>query len=291
VLEGQGNRIGGQETAYRRGMVMGLTMAEVAILIIFVLMLLLLFGEVRRWRQARSMAGRVSVPEDRLRDLEQTEAMLATLKSDLQAKPDTPPEDIQTLVRMIQHIASTPDLQAQLAQARDALDDIRRARDGIAKIAGEEDDLAGIASRVEQQGFLIANQEGQLRHYEQKLARAGQGKGERPCWVQPDGTIDYLYDVVLTSVGIRMRECSNPNRASERAQLPTPAVDPGEVLSEATFLARTRGLYAYSQQASCRFFVVVYDATAADEKPLYKSLLRTVEGHFYKRLADGQAPF
>ena len=34
---------------------------------------------------------------------------------------------------------------------------------------------------------------------------AGHGKGERPCWVQLDGTIDYLYDVVLTSRGIKMR--------------------------------------------------------------------------------------
>jgi len=73
--------------------------------------------------------------------------------------------------------------------------------------------------------------------------------------------------------------------------LPAPTVDPQEVLSESVFLARTRPLFQYSQQENCRFFVVVYDATASHEKPLYKSLLRAVEGHFYKRLDYGPAPF
>lgn len=50
-------------------------------------------------------------------------------------------------------------------------------------------------------------------------------------------------------------------------------------------------LYDSSLVANCRFFVTVYDATGPAEKDLYKSLLRTVEGHFYKRLSLEPAPF
>jgi len=119
----------------------------------------------------------------------------------------------------------------------------------------------------------------------------GQGKGERPCWVKPDGAIDYLYDVVLTSGGIRMREYALPHRLSERTKLPMPAVDFRETLTPSDFLRRTRPLFDRGLAENCRFFVVIFDATGFSEKLLYKGLLKTVEGHFYKRLDDGPAPF
>jgi hypothetical protein len=148
-----------------------------------------------------------------------------------------------------------------------------------------------LVQRAEEQSYRIANQEGQLQHYESRLREAGLGKGERPCWVKPDGTIEYLYDVVLASNGIRMRERREGKRERERALLPMPTVDPSEVLSPSEFLRRTEPLYDSSLAANCRFFVVIYDATGPAEKDLYKSLLQTVEGHFYKRLDRGPAPF
>jgi len=121
----------------------------------------------------------------------------------------------------------------------------------------------------------------------------GQGKGVRPCWVQPNGTIDYLYDVVLTSDGIRMKEYAHPSRAAERALLPMPAADPTETLSEQEFLTRTYPLYQRSQADNCRFFVWIYDGTGAQEKTLYKRLRRTVEGNFYinRNREDAAPPF
>jgi hypothetical protein len=119
----------------------------------------------------------------------------------------------------------------------------------------------------------------------------GLGKGERPCWVKPDGSIEYLYDVVLGSDGIRMREYRHEGRVHERSLLPMPKVSPDEVLSIGEFLRRTEPLFRYSEAANCRYFVVVYDDTGPTEKERYKELLRAVEGHFYKRLERGAAPF
>jgi hypothetical protein len=67
--------------------------------------------------------------------------------------------------------------------------------------------------------------------------------------------------------------------------------DPGEVLSERLFLDRTQPLFESSLAENCRFFVTVFDATGPAEKNRYKSLLRTVEGHFYKRLSLERSPF
>ena len=100
-----------------------------------------------------------------------------------------------------------------------------------------------------------------------------------------------MFDVVLGSDGMRMREIVIPERAKERATLPMPQTDPTEVLTEGDFLRRTAPLYDSSLAANCRFFVTVFDSTAPTEKDLYKNLLRTVEGHFYKRLSRERAPF
>jgi hypothetical protein len=106
-----------------------------------------------------------------------------------------------------------------------------------------------------------------------------------------DRVRDYLFDVVLTSDGIRMRENLFSTRTRERETLPLPATDPMETLSSSEFLRRTAPLYENSVAANCRFFVSVFDATGPAEKDRYKTLLRTVEGHFYKRLSLDAAPF
>jgi len=281
------HHIGEQNTAYRRGMVLGLTMAEVGILIIFVLLLLIGFGEWLRQKQARAMEGHVVVEVEHLRALEEADSLLSLLREPLQAADNATADEIHRLIRSLQEVMATPEGQSTLQETRAALDQMRHIRDQIMKQTGAE----ALAKQVEQQSYQIANKEGQLQHYESVLNEAGLGKGERPCWVKPDGTIEYLYDVVLTSNGIRMREYRYENRESERSLLPMPAVDPLEVLSPSEFLQRTEPLFKHSLATNCRFFVVVYDATGPTEKELYKQLLRTVEGHFYKRLDRGPAPF
>jgi hypothetical protein len=155
----------------------------------------------------------------------------------------------------------------------------------------EGGDSEELVDQLAEQASEIGNKEGQLARYEEKLRSIGQGKGERPCWVQPNGKIEFLYDVILQSEGLRMREIANPARAADRARLPIPSVDPQEVLTDAAFTNLTRPLFDASVAQNCRFFVVVYDATGPDEKDRYKRLLRTVEGHFYKSLASGTAGF
>lgn len=105
------------------------------------------------------------------------------------------------------------------------------------------------------------------------------------------GETDYLFDIVLTSEGLRVRERAPESRASEREKLSLERMNPEETLTIASFLQRTRGVFDFSVRQNCRFYVVVYDATAEHEKVLYKSLLQAVENHFYKKVASGTSPF
>jgi hypothetical protein len=281
------HNIAEQNSSYRRGVVLGLTMAEVGILIIFTLLLLLGMNLVIDEKQRKSMEGKQLVNQDSLSTLIRSDSIFQEIKKTLEISDNPTVNEIQMLIRAIKEASSRPEGQSALKEMREALKELSKTKDEILKSGVDEEFL----NRIEQQNFRIANQENLLKNYESKLAQLGQGQGERPCWVKPDGTIEYLYDVVLTSEGIKMREYKSENRARERALLPMPVVDSSEILTPGEFLRRTRPLFDYSSAENCRFFVVVYDATGPTEKELYKMLLRTVEGHFYKRIDRGPAPF
>jgi hypothetical protein len=279
-------RIAEQNSSYRRGVVLGLTMAEAGILIIFVLLLLIGFDEWNRVTELEGMIGKVVIPEVRLSALEASESQLREVAQALDLSAPADAEQIGLLVRAVKESTQSAEGRSALQEAKEALAQMQRVTNEVRLKNGET-----LAKQVEQQSFRIANQEGQMKLLQMKLQQAGLGKGERPCWVQPDGTIEFLFDVVLASDGIRMRENVFPARMRERATLPMPPSDPAEALSQQEFLRRTAPLYQSSLAANCRFFVSIFDDTGSAEKDKYKALLRTVEGHFYKRLMLAPAPF
>jgi hypothetical protein len=281
-----GRQVAEQNAAYRRGVVLGLTMAEAGILIIFVLLLLIGFDE---WNQALArdhMRGMAAVPQETLVSLESAQSQLREIVEAVDMTLPADSEQIAVLVRAVREAMKRPDARSALEEAKQATKEMQRVAKEMAAKGGQT-----LGQQVERQSFRIANQEGQLKHLQGQLEKAGLGKGERPCWVKPDGTIEYLFDVVLTDDGIRMRENALPARSRERETLPMPTTDPSETLSPAEFLRLTGPLYESSLAANCRFFVTVFDATGPAEKDRYKKLLRTVEGHFYKRLSLDVAPF
>jgi hypothetical protein len=280
-------QISEQSTSYRRGLVMGLTMAEVGILIIFVLLMLIGLNLWRSQKQDKEKQDHTSVKNERLQSLESTESLMTQLQSVMQWPQNPTAKEIQTLIRGIQETAASPEGQSTLKKVRQAIEEMRSIKDAVIKGGGAKE----LAEQAMLQSYRIADQERNLQRYESQLREAGLGTGERACWLLPDGNIDFLYDIVLENGGIRMRERPHPEREAERALLPMPAVNPKEVLSQLEFRQRTYLLYERSLQMNCRFFVVIYDGTGPTEKELYKALLKTVEGYFYKTLADGTPPF
>ena len=277
-------RIGEQHSAYRRGLVLGLTMAEVGILVIFVLLLLLALAAFDRQRYAEMAA----VPPERLEQLEAAEAGLESIKKAVGVRQADTPAEIQELVRAVQESAASPEGRASLQAVRGALEEIKRTEQEIRRVAERVGGEAGssMAATVAQQSRELAIKEGQLQHAEQRLRALGQGgAGARPCWVSPAGEIVFLYDVILTSRGIRMKLRDDVSRSPRVADLALPSIDSSAALSAEEFRAKTRELYDYGrrEENQCVFHVYVWDGTAPAEKERYKDLLRTVEGHFYKQ--------
>ena len=284
-----------QHGAYRRGLVLGLTMAEVGILIIFVLLLLIALGVLREQELRKEQGTKTLIDKGRLTELEKAQSSLAAVTRALGVSSKTDPQDIERLVAAVQEAVASKEGEQALVAARNALKGLQDAQatlEAIAAAAGQ-DGAKSLGEALKDQSEQLGTKEGQLKFYEAQFKRLGKGDGGRPCWVEADGSIDYLYEVVLRDDGIQMREIDIPSKAEQRATLPMPTANPSEVLSEHTFLSRTEALFRYGQdnKNQCRFYVKVYDGTGDTQKGLYKSHMKAVEGHFYKLEMTSAAPF
>ena len=295
-------RIGEQHDAYRRGLVLGLTMAEAALLIIFVLLLLIAFEAQRHFGIQRVFEGKEPVESHVLQELQDDSQLFQQIAESLGLDAEAPKDDFRELVDSIQPILRSPGGKEVLAEAQRSIDERNRVTERLREISSQldgldrdtvADRLETQEERIEAQGEKIRNLDGLLSRYEKEWAEMGVQKGARPCWVREDGTIDYLYEVILGSAGIRMREYPDPYRARERSRLPMPDVDPQQQLTEREFLRLTEPLYQSSLAENCRFFVVIYDDVENNDKDLYKRLRNTVEGHFYinRNRQDEPPPF
>ena len=140
---------------------------------------------------------------------------------------------------------------------------------------------ANALSRQTQCTTRLNTLEGRLKNAEQQLATAGHGTEKPACWADRTGKPEYIFDIALKSQSVVVRDNALPGRTAEQAVLPIKALSFSLDLGQQDFRAQTRALFEWSEREGCRFFVRVYDLTAAHEKDAYKRQLRTVGEHFY----------
>ena len=236
---------------FPRGLVLGLTMAEIAILIIFVL-LLALAALLAREADRRQAAERELVRFEQIAALFEAEALPedpVALGAVLRERVDDH-RDADNWRELVREIETTPDVLREMADAMSAA-----ARAGISP--------AEVRDAIES------------RH-------VGGGSDYPSCWYDRDGTVAYLFDVALVGRGFVVDLARAPQHEAERALLPLDLVQTRSVVSQAQFLRQTRPVYAWSVERGCRFFVRAFDVTAADQKDLYKRRMRVLESRFYK---------
>jgi hypothetical protein len=296
-------------SVFRRGLVLGLTLAELGILIIFVLLLALGGILAAKERQIREL--QQALPEERA-----SERLLTVLAERTGAQP----EEVKALTRELVASAVREDENARLRErtrlTENRLRDLeeaveaalgspapssetpeqrgQRLRQAVSDIVAERqaarqalaDVRSGTPGEVRQQVLAtrLENErlKGTLAYANRRLAAFGRGTERPACWATPAGAPEYIFDVTLSSAGIAVRDRQLPHRAAQQAQLPVRGISFGRVLSGQAFQAQTRALFDWGEAHDCRFFVQVFDRTGATEKERYKALLRFVEGHFYK---------
>ncbi len=239
------------------------------------------------WNEAVDDTGRSADPED-------LRAMLGAVRA--AAEQGLSPEQVANAVEAQQEFAEA--LDGEVGEAteeaiKEAIDDARRWRE----MGGEQGST--LTDRLEEALDERDREREEVERLQDHIRSLGSGTDHPSCWYQSDGiTTAYLFDVVLTSRGLLLDFAATSQEVvsasgdrlgtpeEARASLPIGGVQRQQVLRPEQFLRQTRGLHEWSKDRDpeCRFFVRVFDRTAAGQKQLYKDQLETVEQPFYKLL-------
>lgn len=249
-------------------------MAEIAILIIFVLLLAFAALLVRQ-QDKQQEAERVA--EERQEKITQLEAQFSTIQEILPVGD----KNIEELSR-------------ELVLLRDAKQQLARLQ-STAEAAGFLSDPEAVVNTLklgreyEAIRELLPAGERNAEKLQELVQEYSTGKGtEVPsCWSHDDGTIEYIYDVNLTPTGLVVRETDSPQRASDRQALPVQNIVLNQDISEQLFLSSMSDIFEWSKAQECRFFVRVFDSTGPTDKKLYQQRLQAVEARFYKLMVSG----
>ncbi|MGJ0622243.1 MAG: hypothetical protein ACR65Z_16265 [Methylocystis sp.] len=314
---------------FRRGVVLGLTMAEILLLLIFVLLLILAARLVDEKAIAATatdtvatLRARLAVAQQQLdgnfditkeyvrieeeltaarQDLAETEHRLTEaekataemaeaaalgreIMDEIQAiDPAAGPDALETLISEAKTgravIAQAESLNPE-ATPEEALQDLMRdaaaGRQSQADIASAADAMA----QLESCQSTLQNCKGQTAYLNGQLGRAG--FGEPPCWVSPEGRIEYIFAARLTDQGIILIDYALPHRAKQQAELPLDGIRFGVPLEAGSFRRAVSDLFAWSVVNECRFVVDFYDETGHD-KNHFKTLQHAVEANFFIR--------
>ena len=265
------------ELVYRRGLVMGLTMAEVLLLVVFALLLLIGF-QTRRVTEGTA-----------------ARAMLATLAQRLGVRQEQIPENFDRLVlatEIANEVANQSDAADGPGQLREAKALVRLGREvkkvfGANRVGQSAEQAA--EEFVKASGDVFEQQGGEFGSSAMWIRDAGtaqrdsQGNGRvlPPCVTGSDGKPAYVFTARLFDGDL---ELEDRDLGAVKNTAAWPLFEPVtrmQRITTATFLAQTQPIFEWSKSRNCRFYTWIEDATGTSEKRLYKQRLRTVGQHFY----------
>ncbi len=273
-----------ENTAYRKGVILGLTMAEIMILVIFLLLLAfatILNKEQEKTKELLALASKNNKYVERI------------LKVTLGHSPDITEElvrAIENLPKVIQLVKKNNLIEGDHEEIANVIlrgVDRLRYEKKLKEVNGDIPIEERLKQAVQKQVRLeseVSNLTGQNKRLIKQIKDSGKGVDYPPCWVSSKGKPEYIYNTYLTSDGIIIRDNNLPNRINDKENLPVSKIVYNKPLGTLAFLQQTSSLLKWSKNHDCRFFVRVYDKTDANDKKLYKDLLEAVEGSFYKNL-------
>lgn len=247
-------------SAFPRGLVLGLTMAETVLLVLFGT--LLLFAVLFAWTRKDVGVPPGSAPVPKI-SVEQRRLLEALVRAGLT------PELIQGI---------TPELLVAVKGLEGALEG--GTGESVSGLLKEIADLFG-GSTPEEVG--------------ERIRTAGGGTENPSClWARDrERETAYLFRVTLGNRGFFVM---GPREAEYREDSKLPpaervdAVETGRWLEQSAFVRQTERLKEWADEHKCTFFVQVWDGTGDGAKEVYKERMRILEGSFYKSLVAGAPP-
>lgn len=306
---------------YRRGLILGLSLAELFLILIFLLLLVALGAVQNLEERNQETEEKLQEAEEQLRETEEQLQKAEKEKKELQDSltaiheaigREITVEEFGRLVKQVEErhelIEKNQKLSDQLAEAQEKIDQADKVAEILKENSIAPEDIEKILEDKE-------SAENQLNEAREEIAKRDQvineyaKKGQDPpCWftnVSDNDEVDgirqrhvKIFDVLITDTAFIVRWHDNSQ---------IDAIDKGNEDAlphvEASFM--NRGLNAEEfrsafskfnnagkaktiQSYRCRFMVDVFDATSPDNKIGYKHNLGVVESLFYKYEERGQ---
>jgi predicted RNA-binding Zn ribbon-like protein len=288
---------------YRRGVILGLTLAEILILLVFLLLL-----------SAGALLAR------RNHELGSLEAKLASFKIQMGPVLDRLRErgievrDTDELVARLERAANEEKARQQLADAMSALAEVRveaaraareaadlRARlnrvpanaKEMANKVAEANAMAGMlgqagasggtppeklkhvleqASRQAQANRNLTGQNAQMRNELARMKGNG-GSGLPYCWTTPEGRPIYMLHIELHDDAVVVSDVAPRPRPDDPAWPLLDSLPRGEPISIETMISSVAPLQKDAAAAKCRYGIEAFDGTGKTNKPGYKYLM------------------
>lgn len=249
--------------AYRSGMVLGLTLAEIMVLLVFMMLL----AAAALLLQQDSAVGAL---DERARGLAAAQAEIQVVQVRVTG--------LETALDQTRQIAEHAD------QARAQSEDTARRQysQAMAALAALTGDLATARGEA----HMLGGQNAQMRGEIQRI-HGNAGSGLPYCWTAPDGKPITLLRITLRDTGVIAHDPA-PRPKAEDTLWPKLIVLPrDQLLPMEIFLAQASAAIAQSNNDRCRHALEVIDGTGPSNKRGYKGLMNQLWGNFLLREVGG----
>jgi hypothetical protein len=288
---------------YRRGVILGLTLAEIMMLLVFLLLLSSGALLARRNREIDSLENKLAnygsqlapvithlrergiavrdvdelvgrlervSEEDKMRQqLAEAASALAEARSNA-AKAEREADDLRARIERIP--ADTRELAAKAAAADSMSDMLGQAGASGGSAAEKLRDVLDQASRQAHVNRDLTGQNAQMRT-ELARSKGNGGSGLPYCWTTPDGHPEYMLHVELHDDNILVSEISPRPRPEDPAWELMDGVPRGTPISIGALMSAVAPLQREAVTEKCRYAVEVFDGTGRTNKPGYKSMM------------------
>jgi hypothetical protein len=308
------------EREHRRGLVLGLTLAEVLILLLF-LVLLALGSRIVRLQTEASNA-QISLAELHT-SLPELKVLIDTIQSNGKM-------DIKDIGDLAKKLSRSAELETKVAQLTRELTELRadvpaikalgpeatakvrevaaileraakmnpsdppaalkKALDAFDALASKTEvaDLSALSSAhhlLQEKNNSLTVEAERLRRQVENMIRNGKGTTFPSCWADSNGQTEYVFDVTIRDTALVVIDASKARESDEAWKLVDPFDRDVEITGKA-FQSATRKMFEWSKEQNCRFFAIIRDGTGPSSKEPYKRMRGLVENHFYPKLMN-----
>ena len=268
---------------YNRGLVLGLTLAETILLVVFSLLLIIFSIYLKNEKQSRLEKKNIKEKEEIIQELKNELKPIEKITSskndfdDIFKKLELAKRNEQEILKLREQIKEYKKKEKNIKELEKKL----TLNGKYKKLTFNK--LISLIQNSERAERDLKNAKSQILNIERNLKKIGKGTEMPACWADANsGKTEYIFDIAITSSGLIIHDRKLPHREKEESELPIKSITFDKEISIGQFLKETKPIYKWSLIHECRFFIRLYDLTKKDEKNKYKKMIRILESRFYK---------